>query len=129
MLPTPETTVWLSSSRLIPELLRRTRCTNTASSKSSSIGSRAMCAISGGSTRSPVRDGQPAEHALVDEPELQLGRALGAGSEDEADAQVPFVGYAGRLHQHLAAHAEVPEQGVAVVEGEPEVLPAAVGRR
>ena len=34
----------------------------------------------------------------------------------EADPQVPLVGGAGRLDEHLAAHAEVGEQGVAGVE-------------
>jgi hypothetical protein len=31
------------------------------------------------------------------------------------------------LDQHLAAHAEVGEQGVAAVEGKPEVLPTTAG--
>ncbi len=38
-----------------------------------------------------------------------------------------LVGGADGLHQHLPAHAEVTEQGVAVVEGQPEVLPASAG--
>ena len=44
------------------------------------------------------------------------------------DPQVPLVGRRrGALDQHLAAHAEVAEQGVAVVERQPEVLAAAAG--
>src|SRR6478735_11184853 len=59
MLPTPETTFWLSSSRLIPDSLRRTRRTNSASSNSGSSGSRAMCAISGGTTPPPSETASP----------------------------------------------------------------------
>jgi hypothetical protein len=40
---------------------------------------------------------------------------------------VSLVGGVGRLHQHLAAHAEVAEQGVAGVQGQPQVLAAAAG--
>ena len=47
--------------------------------------------------------------------------------EREPHPQVPLVGGAGGLHEHLAAHAEVAEQGVAAVEGQPEVLAAPAG--
>ena len=83
-----------------------------------------MWAISGGSSAPPGGDRQPAEHPLVDEPQLA---ASAAPSRREPHPQVPLVGRAGRLDQHLAAHAEVAEQGVAVVERQPEVLAAAAG--
>src|SRR3954447_24079334 len=50
MLPTPETIVWLSRIRLMPDALRRTRRTKAASSNSGSSGSRAMWTSSGGSS-------------------------------------------------------------------------------
>ena len=59
MLPTPETTVWSSRIRLIPEARRRTRRTNSSSSNSGSSGSRAMCAISGGSSAPPAETASP----------------------------------------------------------------------
>ena len=54
-------------------------------------------------------DRQAAEHPLVDEAELVV-------AEVEADPQVALVGGAGVLHEELAAHPEVAEEGVAVVE-------------
>ena len=71
-------------------------------------------------------DRQAAEHPLVDEAELH-----GAGSSErqrEADPQVPLVGVPGGLDEQLTAHPEVAEEGVAVVEREPEVLAASAGR-
>ncbi len=109
----------------MPEAEARTRVANRASSKTGSIGSRAMCAISGRQHRSPGRDREPAEHPLVDEAELGGGPGP---VEREPDAQVSLVGGSGGLHQHLAAHAEVAQQGVAAVERQPEVLAAAPGR-
>ncbi len=41
---------------------------------------------------------------------------------------MPLVGGVGGLHEQLAAHAEVAEEGVTVVEGQPQVLAAAPGR-
>ena len=84
-----------------------------------------MWAISARQVRAPGRDRQPAEHPLVDEPHLA---ALVGALEREPDPQVPLVGRRGRLDQDLAAHAEVAEQRVAVVERQPEVLAAAAGR-
>ena len=69
-----------------------------------------------GHLRPALGDGQPPEHPLVDEAQLELGCA----GEQEADPQVLLVGDDGRLHQHLAAHPEVTEQRVSVVEGEPD---------
>ena len=84
-----------------------------------------MCAISGGSSAPPSETASP--------PNIRWSTNLSSrrrfAAEQEADTQVALVGYAGRLHQHLAAHAEVAEEGVAVVEGEPEVLAAPVGGR
>ena len=45
-------------------------------------------------------------------------------AEHEADAQVPLVERTRLVQQHLPAHPEVAEEGVAVGEGQPEVLPA-----
>src|SRR6478735_1044806 len=59
MLPTPEIRFWLSSWRFTPELRERTVRTNASSSNSGSSGSRAMCAISGGSSAPPVEIGRP----------------------------------------------------------------------
>ena len=82
-----------------------------------------MCAISGGTSAPPSETARPPNIRWSTNRSSRPGRPV----EQEADPQVPLVGYAGRLHQHLAAHAEVAEQGVAAVEGEPEVLPASVG--
>ena len=76
----------------------------------------------GGQVGAALRERQAAEHALVDEP--QLGAVVG---EPEPHPQVPFGGGGGRLHQHLAAHAEVAEQGVTGVQRQPQVLAAAAG--
>src|SRR6478735_6473438 len=59
MLPTPETMLWLSRIRLMPDWLRRTRRTNASSSNSASRGSRAMCAISAGSSAPPSETARP----------------------------------------------------------------------
>src|SRR4051794_14418223 len=59
MLPTPETSPWSSSCRFTPELRRRTRRTSSSSSNSGSSGSRAMWAISGGSTAPPAETDRP----------------------------------------------------------------------
>ena len=40
---------------------------------------------------------------------------------------MPVVGGPGRLHEQLPAHAQVAEQGVPVVQGQPEVLAASPG--
>ena len=55
MLPTPEIRVWSSSARLTSVRRRRSAATNAASSNCGSSGSRAMCAISAGSSRRPAR--------------------------------------------------------------------------
>ena len=55
------------------------------------------------------------------------GSARPGPSRDEPHPQVPLVGCARVLEQHLAAHPEVAEQRVVVVEGEPQVLAAAPG--
>ena len=68
------------------------------------------------------RERQPAEHALVDEP--QLGIAVG-----EAE-QHPGVGHqrgVGIVQSELAAHPEVGQDGVPVGQRQPEVLAAAAG--
>src|SRR5680860_267930 len=59
MLPTPEIRVWSSSSRLTPEVRFRSRATKWSSSNAGSIGSRAMCAISWGSTAPPAEIASP----------------------------------------------------------------------
>src|SRR6476661_7768037 len=59
MLPTPDTTVWSSRIRLTPEARRRTAATNASSSNSGSTGSRAMWAISGGSSAPPGETDSP----------------------------------------------------------------------
>src|SRR4051794_17098801 len=59
MLPTPETTVWLSRIRLMPEALRRTRRTNSASSNPGSRGSRAMWVSSAGSAAPAGENDRP----------------------------------------------------------------------
>ena len=66
-------------------------------------------------------DRQAAEHPLVHEPEL-----VGA-VERQPDPQVSFGEGGRRLHEQLAAHAEVGQEGVAVVERQPQVLAAAPG--
>src|SRR5690606_34986504 len=64
-------------------------------------------------------DEQPAERALVDEP--QLVTAVG---EREAHSQVLLRGCRRRHHQQLTAHAEVADQDVRRVQRQPEVLAA-----
>ena len=71
----------------------------------------------------PARDGQTAEHPLVDETQLAV---LGS-AQREAHPQVSLVGGISRLHQQLPAHAEVGQQRVAAVEREPEELAPASG--
>ncbi len=71
------------------------------------------------------RDEQAAEHPLVDE--AQLASLVGAG-QPEANPQVSLVGGLGWLHEELPAHPEVAQQGVTVVEGQPEVLAPAAHR-
>jgi hypothetical protein len=61
-------------------------------------------------------DGQPAEHPLVDEPQLALA------VQAHPHPQVPLGGGVQGLHQQLAAHPEVHEQGLVGVELEPQVL-------
>src|SRR3954454_2814233 len=59
MFPTPLTRVWSSRSRLTPAVRRRTRPTNASSSNAGSNGSRAMWAISGGSSAPPAETASP----------------------------------------------------------------------
>jgi hypothetical protein len=66
---------------------------------------------------------QPAERALVDEP--QLGTVI---AEAEPHAQVLLVRGADRLDQQLAAHPQVGEQRETLVEFGPQVLAAPPGR-
>ena len=63
-----------------------------------------------------------AERALVGE--AQVGAAVG---EREADADVRVKGTVGVADQELAAHPQVREQRLRIIEGEPEVLAAAFG--
>ena len=94
-----------------------------------------MCAIGAGSRPPPTAGDervhrQPAERALVDEP--QLRPVVG---EPHPDPQVLLVGPAGVGDEHLPAHPEVGEHGVvarrAAVELQPQVLaaPADLGDR
>src|SRR5512145_2471656 len=53
MFPTPEIRVWSRRRRLTPDVRRRTRSTKRSSSNSGSMGSRAMWAISAGSSAPP----------------------------------------------------------------------------
>src|SRR5204862_135776 len=59
MLPMPETRVWSSRARLMPVRRRRTAATKAASSKARSTGSRAMWAISAGSSAPPAEIDRP----------------------------------------------------------------------
>ena len=126
MLPTPETRVWSSSSRLTPETRLRTRRTNSVVVELGVERVAGDVRDLGRQLGAAVGDHQPAEHPLVDEPQLVDPPNFRAGQR-ETDPQVPLVGGAGGLHEHLAAHAEVAEQGVAVVERQPEVLAAPAG--
>jgi hypothetical protein len=62
-------------------------------------------------------DGQTTEGPLVDE--AQLATTVG---EAEPDPQVHLVGLSGRPYEQLPAHAQVPGQRVAGVQGQPQVL-------
>ena len=73
MLPIPDTRVWSSRARLTPVCLRRIRAATAARSNAGSNGSRAMWVTSAGSSAPPGRDRQPAEHPLIDEPDLGPG--------------------------------------------------------
>ena len=78
MLPTPETSVWSSSARLIPVRRRRSAAVNAAASKAGSSGSRRDVRDRGGDAVGAVAgvlERQPAERALVDE--AQLAAAVG----------------------------------------------------
>src|SRR6185503_8861285 len=66
-------------------------------------------------------DGQAAEHPLVHEAELAV-------TEVEPHPQVALVGVPGLLHEQLTTHPQVAEEGVAVVERQPEILAAPTGR-
>src|SRR4051794_8502967 len=59
MLPTPLTRPWSSRSRFTPAVRRRRRATNATSSNAGSSGSRAMCAISVGSSAPPSAKDRP----------------------------------------------------------------------
>src|SRR3954447_9208305 len=59
MLPTPDTTVWSSRIRLMPEARRRTAATTASWPNSGSSGSRAMCATSAGSSAPPGESRSP----------------------------------------------------------------------
>ena len=122
MLPIPLTSVWSSSARLTPLVLLRSRVTKASSSNSGSSGSRAMCAIVEGSSAPPATTSRPAEGPLVDE--AQLPAAVGEG---EPDPQVGLERLVGRYDEQLTAHPEVPGEGVAGVQRQPEVLAAAAG--
>ena len=79
-----------------------------------------MWAISGGSSAPPTETERP--------PNIRWSTKRSSPvAEVEADPQVALVGGSALLHQQLAAHPEVAEEGVAVVEREPEVLAAAQG--
>ena len=82
---------------------RRTRRRRT----SGSSGSRAMWAISGGSSAPPAETASPPN--IRWSTKRSSGRA--APSRAKRHPQVPLVGGAGRLDQHLAAHAEVGRAG------------------
>ena len=83
-----------------------------------------MWAIRIGQLRTAGADAQAAEHPLVDEAELA---ALGGTGQPQPHPQVPLGRRRRGLHQQLAAHPEVGQQGAPVVEWEPEVLAAAPG--
>ena len=63
------------------------------------------------------RQRQSPEGALVDEPQLRV-----SVGEVEAGVAVLLERRVGRLDEHLAAHAEMDDEGVLAVECQPEVL-------
>ena len=121
MLPMPETRVWSSSSRLMPAVRRRTRATNSVVVERAGRTGRGRCGRS-----------RPAARRRRRRP---TGRRTSAGRRTAARGRRGRSGPAGGarrgaprlLDEQLAAHAEVGEQGVAVVERQPEVLAAAPG--
>ena len=68
------------------------------------------------------RELQPAEHALVDESELRT--TVGEVEQHPCIGQQRCVRI---VDAELAAHAQMDEQRIGVVQGQPEVLPAATG--
>jgi hypothetical protein len=113
---------------------RRRAAVKAASSKNSSSGVDRDVREAGGQPTGGVvlatrgLDRQAAERALVDEP--QLATAVG---EAEPRPQVRLVGLRRLLHQQLAAHAEVGDEGLAgrgavgLGQRQPQVLPPAAG--
>ena len=130
MLPTPDTSDWSSSWRLIA-LAAAPHAPHEVGLVEVRV-ERVAADVRdlGRAAPLPVGDEQAAEHPLVDEAHLE--GTLGGGQR-EPHPQVPLVGRARVVEQHLAAHAEVAEQRVAGavvgdvvrVEREPEVLAAA----
>ena len=99
MLPTPEISVWSSSRRLMPAVRAPDAATNASSSNSGSNGSRAMWAISGGSSAPPSETDSPpnirwstkrSSPAPVGRRAARAGRSGPAGGARRG---------AGRLHQ------------------------------
>jgi hypothetical protein len=72
--PTPLTSDWSSRARFSPVRRRRMPATTSSGSYCGSNGSRAMCAISGGSPAPFSEYDRPPEHPLVDEPHLGARR-------------------------------------------------------
>ena len=128
MLPMPETTR-LVEQHPLDAAARAGGCRRpTASrSRSGSNRSRAMWATSARQLGAARAQRQAAEHALVDEPQLAVRRRRRSNTTRHVRRQRG----AGRVEPELAAHAEVGQQGVAVGEGQPQVLaaPARLGER
>ena len=135
MLPIPLISDWSSSARLIPVLRRASRAANAAGVEGGlervggdvrdRLGDEVDAVGLGGvgaglDRRDQRRDHQVAERALVGEAEV--GAAVG---EREAGADVRRELAVGLADQQLAAHAEVREECLVIVEGEPHVLAAA----
>src|SRR5215203_2956741 len=113
MLPTPEMRVWSRIARLTPVCRCRSRLVNPSASNSGSSGSRAMCAISGGSS---------APSSLNDMPPMIREAELTTVVEGQGDAEMSRRIGIGLRDEELAAHSEMAQHGITTVELHPEIL-------
>ena len=131
MLPTPETSVWSSSARLTPVRRRRSAATKAVVVEgrvervAGDVRDRRRHAS--GRRRPGASTRQAAERALVDEAQLAGRRRRSVNRTRRCVSS----GASGRLHQQLAAHAEVADEQRRrrPSSGEPQVLAAAAARR
>ena len=129
MLPIPDTTVWSSSARLSSVRRRRIAATAASRENAGSIGSRAMCAIGAGSSVAARSRDEAGARDSPPKVRWSTNRSSGPpSSKRDPDPQVLLVGPARGGDEHLAAHPEVREHGVAprrtAFELEPQVLAA-----